>query len=708
MIIAMQPDSTSSLISTTQIWDIPGGIHPPENKEQSLLQPIMDAPLPQHVVLPLNMHIGAPAEPVVKPGDRVLTGQMVAKPQGFVSAAIHASISGTVVAIEDRPLPHSSGMSGPAIVIESDGKDEWIELDPIQDYRSIAPERLIERLKNSGLAGMGGAGFPTSVKLSPKNKIGTLILNGTECEPYITADHALMREHAEDIIQGALLLAYILGEPEQILVGIEDNKPDVVTQFREAVAETGDQRIQVKDFPTKYPSGGEKQLIQILTGKEVASGGLPSDLGIVMQNVGSAVAALEAIKVGKPLVSRVTTMVGEALTDQRNLYVRIGTPIQQLLDFSGYDEVKADRVVMGGPMMGFSILNTQAPVTKVTNCLLIPTKKELPPPPPAQACIRCGHCAEACPASLLPQQLFWYAQAEDEEKLKDHNLFDCIECGACAYVCPSNIPLVQYYRAAKGSIRETEREKVKSDQARIRFEARKERLEKEAAERDAKRKARMEAAKNKQKALQQSQQQSDQPSRSSEQEGDNSGNTDNSATDLIAQAMDRVNQAKTNPEDSRAKLERQKQTFEDRILGIQGKIESSETDDLKAKFAAQLKNTEKKLQGILNKLAELDSASSQPTAENDAASDAINRAKQKAEAMASMSNEEKLQSTLNSLRTRKSKSEQKLIEAKESGADTVDALTNGLNKINEKIIATEKELNAIKDSGKDPEDAVDA
>lgn len=682
------------MIKTIQIHDFHGGIHPPENKEQSLSQPITDAPLPSHVVLPLSMHIGAPAEPIVSVGDKVLTGQMVAKAQGFVSAAIHASISGTVVAIEDRPLPHSSGMSGPAIVIESDTQDQWVSLEPVENYRTVAPETLVELLRNSGLAGMGGAGFPTSVKLQPRNSIDTLILNGTECEPYITSDHALMRERAVDIIQGALLLAYILGEPEQILIGVEDNKPDALAKIREAAAQIGDNRIQVIDFPTKYPSGGEKQLIQILTGKEVLSGKLPSDIGIVLQNVGSAVAALEAVTVGKPLISRVTTLVGKALSTQQNLQVRIGTPIQELLDYSGYQEDSADRVVMGGPMMGFSVLNTQAPVTKITNCLLAPTKEELPPPPPAQACIRCGHCAEVCPANLLPQQLFWYAQAEDEEKLQDYNLFDCIECGACAYVCPSNIPLVQYYRAAKGDIRQAEKEKIKSDQARIRFEARTERLERESAERDAKRKARMEAAKAKQKAKTEQSKESDNSIDSSE--------TDNSAADLIAQAMARVNETKADPENLRAKLERQKQTFEERITGIQSKIESSETDELKAKFSAQLKNTEKKLQGIIVKLQGLEEppipAEATEPEKPDAASEAIARARQKSSAMASMSAEEKLQSTLASLYKRKEKSEQKLLEAEEAGSDTVDALRNGLNKINEKISATEEELKKPGDS----------
>lgn len=689
----MPPEPAKNIIESYQIWDIPGGIHPPENKTQSLTAPIAEAPLPSVVVLPLSMHIGAPAEPVVSVGDQVKTGQIVAKPHGLVSTAVHASVSGTVVAVEDRAIAHSSGMSSPCIVIESDGRDEWIELEETEDYRQLSNETIVERLRNAGLAGMGGAGFPTAVKLTPRNRINTLILNGTECEPYITADHALMRERAMDIIQGALLLAYALDEPQEILIGIEDNKPDAIEIMQQAASEIGDARVSIRTFPTKYPSGGEKQLIQILTGKEVKSGGLPSDIGIVLQNLGTAVAAWDAIRYGKPLISRVTTLVGESLQTQNNFLVRIGTSVADLLSHAGLDAEIADRIVMGGPMMGFSLLSAEVPVTKITNCLLAPTNKELPPPPPAQACIRCGICAEACPASLLPQQLFWYAQAEDNDKLQDYNLFDCIECGACAYVCPSNIPLVHYYRAAKGEIREEEREKVKADQSRIRFEARKERLEREAAERDAKRKARMEAAKAKQAAK----------AKEAEQAADGGTNAD-----LVAQAMARV-QAKqqarqSDPAEERAKLERQKATFEDRLEGIKGKIESAETDELKAKFEAQLKNTETKLKGVLDKLAQLEppqqhSADGQEHSaghkEQDAAAQAIEKARKKAEAAASMSPEEKLKSTLESLKTRRQKAADKVAEAEASGADTVDALKNGLSKLDEKITTTENELKQL-------------
>ncbi len=551
-----------------KIWDFHGGIHPPENKIQSLAKPLQNAPVPQELVLPLNMHVGAPARPVVAVGDHVLCGQLIADSNGGFSAGVHASSSGEVVAIEDRPIAHPSGLTAPCIVIQTDGKDEWIEIKGNQNYRDEDPVILVDQLRVAGLAGLGGAGFPTAVKLQPRNKIDTLIINGTECEPYITADHELMRTNPDVVVRGAELLAYILGEPESVLIGVEDNKPDAIDALQKAIDETNDSRIELVVFPTKYPSGGEKQLIQILTSKEVPAGGLPSDLGIVVQNVGTAAAAWDAITRGIPLVSRITTMVGEALQYQGNLTVRIGTPVRSLLEFCGAEVDGLDRIVMGGPMMGFALPNADVPVTKITNCLIAPTTTELPPLPAPQPCIRCGACAEACPANLLPQQLLWYAQSENSEGLKDHNLFDCIECGACSYVCPSNIPLVQYYRASKGMIREAQREKIASDRARERFEARKERLEREAVERKAKREARMAAAQAK--------------------------NSEGSQDDPVAAAIEKA-AAKTEGNEERAGLERQLTTLNDRLSKLQAKVAEADNEDIRNKFAAQLKTTEAKI-----------------------------------------------------------------------------------------------------------------
>ncbi|MEZ5504159.1 MAG: electron transport complex subunit RsxC, partial [Halioglobus sp.] len=427
-----------------------GGIHPPENKHQSVRTPIAYAGIPPELTLPLSQHIGAPARPVVAVGDRVLKGQMVAAAAGFVSVPVHAPTSGTVSAIEDRLIAHPSGYRAPCIVIATDGRDEWIAHHGTPDYTALDKADLINLIRDAGIAGMGGAGFPSAVKLSvqPGTHIETLILNGTECEPYITADDILMRERADQIVAGAKILRHIIA-PDETLVGVEDNKPEGLAALRAAAEGTG---IEIVEFPTKYPSGGEKQLIEILTGKQVPSGGLPSQVGVVCQNIGTTVAIYDAVVHGRPLISRITTVTGDSVREPQNFEVLIGTPMRYLLAKAGYQPDHNKRLIMGGPMMGFTVPDPDVPIVKTTNCLLAPTESELPTPPPPQACIRCGMCAEACPVSLLPQQMFWFAQGKEFEKLEKHNLFDCIECGACSYACPSNIPLVQYYRAAKAEI----------------------------------------------------------------------------------------------------------------------------------------------------------------------------------------------------------------------------------------------------------------
>ncbi|OWL90422.1 electron transport complex subunit RsxC [Halopseudomonas aestusnigri] len=478
--------------SPIRIWDIPGGIHPQENKLQSLGHGIETPPLPRELIVPLQQHIGARAEPCVAVGDKVLKGQLIAEASGFVSCPLHAPTSGTVTAIGPAPYPHASGLEEWAIRIEADGEDRWCELDPISDFRALEPAALLDIIRASGISGLGGAGFPTAVKLKarPEQKIHTLIVNGTECEPYITADDSAMRYRAEQIVSGIEVLMHIL-RPEQVLIGIEDNKPEAIEAMRAAV---GERPMQVVVFPTKYPSGGEKQLIQILTGKEVPSGGLPADLGMVCQNVGTLLAIHDAVVLGQPLIKRITTLTGDALSHPTNVEALIGTPIRELLTFAGLQPEKLYRLVMGGPMMGFTLQSMDAPIVKTTNCLLAGSKAELPPPPPAQPCIRCGLCAEACPASLLPQQLHFFALGKDYDQLKRQNLFDCIECGACSYVCPSSIPLVQYYRAAKSEIRALDLQQHKADHSRQRFEHRQERLQREAEQKERDRIARAEKA----------------------------------------------------------------------------------------------------------------------------------------------------------------------------------------------------------------------
>ncbi|MGE8294786.1 MAG: electron transport complex subunit RsxC [Pseudomonas sp.] len=475
-----------------KIWDIPGGIHPAERKELSNRTPIRQVPLPRRLILPLGQHIGAPAEPCVGVGQRVRKGEKIANASGFVSVPLHAPTSGTVTFIGEQPYPHASGMLAPAIVIDSDGLDEWIELTPPADYRSLEHGDLLTLIREAGINGLGGAGFPTAVKLTarPTQKIHTLIINGTECEPYITADDLLMRERAAELVAGIDVLTHLI-QPQQVLIGIEDNKPEAIAAVRAACA---GRDYQVRVFPTKYPSGGEKQLIQILTGVEVPSGGLPADIGILCQNVGTCVAIHDAVLLGKPLISRITTLTGEALARPGNVEALIGTPVGELLSFAGLDQNKLNRLIMGGPMMGFTLPSLDVPLIKTSNCLLASTAAELPTPAPAMPCIRCGECAQVCPASLLPQQLHFFALGQEHEQLKAHNLFDCIECGACAYVCPSSIPLVQYYRVAKAEIRELEQKQLKAEHSKQRFEQRQERLRRAEEQKEAERKARAERA----------------------------------------------------------------------------------------------------------------------------------------------------------------------------------------------------------------------
>ncbi|MBD9513868.1 electron transport complex subunit RsxC [Pseudomonas sp. PDM22] len=473
-----------------QVWDFPGGLTLPANKQQSTGMPIQQPPLPRRLVLPLQQHIGEPAVPCVTAGQRVLKGQRIAEAGSAISAALHAPTSGTVVEISEQPYPHSSGLSVRAIVIESDGADEWIELNPVSQYASLSGVELLQRIRQAGIAGLGGAGFPTAAKLASRaqDDLHTLIINGAECEPYISADDLLMRERAVELVEGIEVLMHIL-QPQQVLLGIEDDKPEAIAILQATI---GERPIRLQPVPTRYPSGGERQLIQVLTGREVPSGGLPADIGMLCVSVGTAVAVADAVLRGRPLISRITTLTGAALARPCNVEALLGTPVGELLAFAGLDSAKLDRLLLGGPLMGDSLPSLDVPLIKTANCLLAATREELPAPAQAMPCIRCGDCAQVCPASLLPQQLYFFA--EDHDQLMAHNLFDCIECGACAYVCPSSIPLVQYYRAAKGEIRELEQRQLKAEQSRLRFEQRQERLRREEEQRAADRLARQERA----------------------------------------------------------------------------------------------------------------------------------------------------------------------------------------------------------------------
>ena len=469
---------------SVRLWRFNGGVHPPQHKAESTGSALRAARLPKRLILPLHQHIGEAAEPAVKIGDSVLKGQLLARAKGYVSAAVHAPTSGTVTDIGDYPVPHPSGLSAACIVIQSDGEDRWGERPDYGDYTQIDPSHLRNMIRDAGIVGLGGAGFPSFIKLNPgsRKRIDTLILNGVECEPYITCDDMLMRERPREIIAGIRIMQHAL-HARECLIAVEDNKPAAYRIMCEAVANEKDIRVAL--CPTIYPQGSEKQLIKVLTGKESPSNGLPIDIGVVLHNVGTAYAVQRAIQHGEPLISRTVTVTGGAVARPCNLNVLFGTPVIDLLDECGAELDQTDRLLMGGPMMGFALHSVNVPVIKTTNCVLATTAVQTPAPRAALPCIRCGACMDACPVHLLPQQLYWHTHAKEFDKVQSHNLFDCIECGCCAYVCPSQIPLVQYYRYAKAEIWAQERDKEKADLARKRHDFRQERIEREKAERAA-------------------------------------------------------------------------------------------------------------------------------------------------------------------------------------------------------------------------------
>ncbi|QPB34274.1 electron transport complex subunit RsxC [Citrobacter amalonaticus] len=463
-----------------KIWDFNGGIHPPEMKTQSNGTPLRQVPLAQRFVMPLKQHIGAEGELCVAEGQHVLRGQALTRGWGRM-LPVHAPTSGTVVAIAPHSTAHPSALAELSVIIDADGEDRWIEREGWQDYRSQSREALIERIHQFGVAGLGGAGFPTGNKLKGGgDKIETLIINAAECEPYITADDRLMQDCAAQVVEGIRILAHIL-QPREVLIGIEDNKPQAISMLRAVLADARD--ISLRVIPTKYPSGGAKQLTQILTGKQVPHGGRSSDIGVLMQNVGTAYAVKRAIVDGEPITERVVTLTGEAVIRPGNVWARLGTPVKHLLNDAGFCPSADQMVIMGGPLMGFTLPWLDVPVVKITNCLLAPSATEMGEPQEEKGCIRCSACADACPADLLPQQLYWFSKGQQHDKATAHNIADCIECGACAWVCPSNIPLVQYFRQEKAELYAISQEEKRAAEAKARFEARQARLEREKAAR---------------------------------------------------------------------------------------------------------------------------------------------------------------------------------------------------------------------------------
>ncbi|CEC46632.1 Electron transport complex protein RnfC [Salmonella enterica subsp. enterica serovar Paratyphi A] len=469
-----------------KIWDFDGGIHPPEMKSQSNGTPLRQVPLAPRFVIPLKQHIGAEGELCVSVGDRVLRGQALTRGRGRM-LPVHAPTSGTVIAIAPHSTAHPSALAELSVIIDADGEDRWIEREGWSDYRAHSREALIERIHQYGVAGLGGAGFPTGVKLQGGgDKITTLIINAAECEPYITADDRLMQDCAAQIVEGIRILAHIL-QPREVLIGIEDNKPQAISMLRAVLADAHD--ISLRVIPTKYPSGGAKQLTQILTGKQVPHGGRSSDIGVLMQNVGTAYAVKRAVVDGEPITERVVTLTGEAISRPGNVWARLGTPVRHLLNDAGFCPSADQMVIMGGPLMGFTLPWLDVPVVKITNCLLAPSVTEMGAPQEEKSCIRCSACADACPADLLPQQLYWFSKGQQHDKATAHHIADCIECGACAWVCPSNIPLVQYFRQEKAEINAIRLEEKRAAEAKARFEARQARLEREKAARLARHKS---------------------------------------------------------------------------------------------------------------------------------------------------------------------------------------------------------------------------
>jgi electron transport complex protein RnfC len=453
-----------------------GGVHTDEHKTTTAALPITsNFPLPKKLYIPLQQHVGKPAEPIIKVGEKVLKGQLLAYSQGLISAPVHAPSSGVILDVDDYPAPHPSALPIRTIVLETDGKDEWIEIQPVADPFQLTPEDISLRVGAAGIVGLGGATFPTAVKLNMgrENHVDTLIINGSECEPYLCCDDRLMQESAEQIIDGVRLMLHGM-RTEKAVVAIEDNKPEAYLAMQAAARSY--LAIEVIQIPTRYPMGWDRQLIRYVTGKEVPVGCRSSEIGVTIHNVGTAFAVHKAIRHGQPLLSRVITVSGGAVKRPMNVEVPFGTLISELFSFCEVNVEETARIIMGGPMMGDSLPNTGLPTVKATSGILALTQSELKNTE-EQPCIRCAGCVSVCPAGLRPLDMANNIRINQLDAAVDLGLKDCISCGCCSYICPSNIPLVQYFKYASGEVMARQQAQHKSEQTKRLMDARNARME---------------------------------------------------------------------------------------------------------------------------------------------------------------------------------------------------------------------------------------